>query len=92
MNNINDQNGNENINYLLKFSHVILKKIINIVKKLFLFRKIQKVFSFWKKVFFILENSIFILKKNRIFSYEIKFFRNGEGMFIFLQRNNNFQL
>ena len=52
MNNINDQNGNENINYLLKFSHVILKKIINIVKKLFLFRKIKKVFSFWKKKYF----------------------------------------
>ena len=55
MNNINDQNGNENINYLLKFSHVILKKIISIVKKLFLFRKIKKkYFHSGKKVFFIL--------------------------------------
>ena len=53
MNNINDQNGNENINYLLKFSHVILKKIINIVKKLFFIQENKK--------------SIFILEKKSIF-------------------------
>ena len=60
MNNINDQNGNENINYLLKFSHVILEKIIYIVKKLFFIQENKKkyfhsgkkkYFSFWKIVF-----------------------------------------